>query len=96
MAVIAIGATAVYITQRQGDREVAREKEVATIPKTPKKPVVQPEELTTTDPLNTSDWNVYHNERYGFAVRYPKDWATSIDPGDGKGVSFYNPDFPLT
>jgi hypothetical protein len=70
VAVIALGATATYIAQRQEAGKV-RQKGVAT---TPEKPVVQPEEPTTTEPIDTSNWKVYRNEKYGFEVRYPINW----------------------
>lgn len=28
---------------------------------------------------DTSDWNVYKNEKFGFEMRYPKDWAVDDD-----------------
>lgn len=78
VAVIVIGATAIYITLRQGSEEVKKQEEVATTTKKttsqPEKPVAQPEEPTTTEPIDTSNWKIYRNDKYGFEVKYPKEW----------------------
>jgi|GEM_PF-6717779 len=68
VAVILIGATAFSIFLRQGGKEVRRGEEVAV---TPKEPVVQPEEPTTAETIDTSDWKTYRNEEYGFEFKYP-------------------------
>lgn len=64
IAVIAIGATAAYIVLRQGGE--VRRKEVATIPEEP-----------TAEPMDTSNWKTYRNERYRFEVKYPPTWEVS-------------------
>jgi hypothetical protein len=87
VAVIALGATAVYIVQRQEAGKVKRPEEVTTIPSAPEKPEAQPSETppitevtpqpetpTTTEPIDTSNWKVYRNEKYRFEVRYPINW----------------------
>lgn len=45
VVVIALGATATYITLRQGGEEVRQEQPVATLPGQPEEPGAQPEEL---------------------------------------------------
>jgi hypothetical protein len=74
VAVIAIGATAIYITLRQEGEEMKPKQPVITPPKIPEEPIVQPEEPTPTEPIDISDWKTYRNEEYGFEVKYPKDW----------------------
>jgi hypothetical protein len=41
-------------------------------PETPtiKQPTQKPQQKP--EPIDTSDWKTYHNEKYGFEVRYPK------------------------
>lgn len=34
----------------------------------------QPEEPTTTEPIDASNWKVYRNEKYGFEFKYPKEY----------------------
>jgi hypothetical protein len=84
---IALGATAVYITQKQVGKEVRREEGVATVPQAPEKPPVQPPETppitevtpqpeapTTTEPIDTSNWKVYRDEELRIVFRYPDEW----------------------
>jgi hypothetical protein len=72
IAFIAVAGAATYITLRQKGEEVKTEQEVATIPKVPEEP-------TTTEPIDTSDWKTYRNEKYEYEIRYPltplPDWA---------------------
>jgi hypothetical protein len=89
VAVIALGATAVYIVQRQEAGKV-RQKGVAT---TPEKPVVQPEEPTTTGPIDTANWKVYRNKEYGFELKYPKEWE--IDEPE-EGMLYFQDEFVIT
>lgn len=67
VAVIALGATATHISLRQGDETVRRQGEVATAPEQP----------TTTEPIDTSDWKTYRNEDFGFELKYSATW---LDP----------------
>jgi hypothetical protein len=89
VAVIALGATAVYIVQKQEAGKV-RQKGVAT---TPEKPVVQPEEPTTTEPIDTSDWKTYRNEKYGLEFKYPRGWLVKEGkiPAPSYGLYVYPP-----
>lgn len=70
VAVIAIGATATYITLRQGGEKVRRQEGVAT---TTEEPLVQPEEPITTKPIDISDRKTYRNEKYGFEFKFPEE-----------------------
>jgi hypothetical protein len=51
-----------------------------TVPTVPPLPEKEPTAVssTPTSPqvpeIDTSDWKVYHNEKYGFEIKYPKDW----------------------
>jgi hypothetical protein len=46
------------------------------------------------EPIDTSNWKTYRNEKYRFEVKYPKDWEIFLS-GDESEVSFYNPNLPL-
>lgn len=83
IVIIVLGATAVYITQRQ-EGEKVKEQPVGTIPKAPE--------------IDISDWKTYRNEKYGFEIKYPKTWietwvgpsgSTPEEIGFGKDDIFY-------
>ncbi|HIE43653.1 MAG TPA: hypothetical protein EYP78_02510 [Candidatus Omnitrophica bacterium] len=83
VAVIAMGATATYLTLKGKGERMEKEERVATTPEVekesiprPKESVIQPksEEPITTEPIDTSDWKTYRNEKFGFEMRYPLDW----------------------
>ncbi len=107
IAIIAVAGAATYIVQQkkeaqqrqEGAEKVRQEEQVATIPETPKQTLAsQPEEPATTEPVDTSDWKVYRNEKYGFEVRYPPELVAevveslSLNPSFGwEGVAFRLP-----
>jgi hypothetical protein len=66
VAVIGLGATAVYVTQKQGGKEVKKQEEVTTTTERqviqPGKPIVQSQEQTVSELLITSGWKVYVND----------------------------------
>ncbi len=39
-----------------------------------------------TEPADTSDWQTYKNEQYGFEVKYPKDWTFSERNTGGSNI----------
>jgi hypothetical protein len=71
IAIIGLAAVTGYFLQRQEAGKV-RPGGVAT---TPEKPVVQPEEPTTTEPIDTSDWKIYRGEKWEWMIRYPPELA---------------------
>jgi len=36
---------------------------------------------STSTPVDTSTWQTYRNEKYGFEVKYPAGWAETSTPG---------------
>lgn len=36
--------------------------------------VVTPVQTEPENPIDTSDWKTYRNERYGYSIQYPKKW----------------------
>lgn len=69
VALLAVGATATYLALKQ---EIERAKLEQPAVTTPEEPAVQPEEPTTTEPIDTSDWETYRNEEFGFEIRFPR------------------------
>lgn len=52
------------------------------------------EALLATE-IDISDWQTYHNEEYGFEIKYPENFIVQEDCGiiDCEGVSFWDEDF---
>jgi hypothetical protein len=76
IALIVLGGAVAYITLKQGGEEVEREQPVVTVPEPPKEPVVRPEQPTTPEPIDTSDWKVYIPSQDPSTIRLvrpPKD-----------------------
>jgi len=77
IAIVAVAGAATYIVQQRSDKwaeKVRQEKEqVATLPEKPE--------------IDTSDWQTYRNVKYGFEVRYPKDFFifSTTSPGISLG-----------
>jgi hypothetical protein len=55
-------------------------------------PMQEPQQKS--EEIDTSNWKTYRNEKYGFEVKYPKDWEIFLS-GDESEASFYNPNLPL-
>ncbi|MDI6734071.1 MAG: DUF5667 domain-containing protein [Patescibacteria group bacterium] len=47
------------------------------------------EKATPTSAIDVSDWQTYRNEQYGFEVKYPMSWQTTVP--SLRIVEFYNP-----
>jgi len=77
------GAETTQITER-----ISQSKEVSTQPEETTSP---PKEPTTTEPVDTSDWKTYRNEKYGYEIRYPHEYAIQID--EEGGVYFFAPGY---
>jgi hypothetical protein len=40
------------------------------------------EELIRSEPIDTSNWKIYRNEKYGFEIKYPESWQIDeYNPG---------------
>lgn len=83
---IALSATAVYISLRQGSKEVEEKQPVATESVESEKPVGQAKEPTITEPIDTSDWKTYRSEEYEFEVRYPPSYEIQDLIRNGKRI----------
>ncbi len=47
-------------------------------PVTEPSPVVEGSVVTGDEPIDTSDWQTYRNEEYGFELKYPKGWPEPL------------------
>jgi hypothetical protein len=82
VAVIALGVTALYIAKRQVGKEAKKPEGTAT---GLGKRIVYPKDTVAID---TSDWKIYRNEKYGFEVRYPNNWQISPYSDDEEQIFF--------
>jgi hypothetical protein len=39
-------------------------------------PVVTPAPTPSSTPDETTDWQIYRSDDYGFEIKYPKEWTT--------------------
>ena len=68
LALLALGVTSFYLTLKGKGERMEKEERVPTLPE---EPVVESQEPTTTEAIDTSDWKTYRNEEWGFEVKYP-------------------------
>lgn len=80
-----INATGLYIRKQLHQPEKGKEDG------TPEHHVEPQETVSEITPaeIDTSDWKIYRNEKYGFEVKYPSTWSYS-NIGD-VGVGFFPP-----
>ena len=92
LALFALGTATFYFTLKEKGEKIEKEEKTATLPKTsqtkkvspePEKIVTQPQEPTqeptTTEPIDTPDWKVYRNEKYGVEFKYPSGYKIEKD-----------------
>jgi hypothetical protein len=89
VAIILIGLTAIYITQRQEGEEMRREERVATTPKVPEQPTIQPEE-PVTQPETPTDWKIYKGEKWGWMIKYPPELVGLERSDKDMGLRYYS------
>ena len=80
------GAETTQITER-----ISQPKEVST---QPEGTASQPKEPTTTEFVDTSDWEIYRNEEFGFEIRFPRilsDMKRTYSTGVVGGINFRLP-----
>ena len=92
LALFALGVTTFYLTLKEKGERMEKEERVETLPE---EPVVESQEPTTAEAIDTSDWKVYRDEELGIAFKYPKEW------GEVSGFEFRGKDarmctFPRT
>jgi len=46
--------------------------------------------------MDSGDWAIYENSRYGFSIDYPADWQMGEAPDNNDGRTFVSPDGDIT
>ena len=76
LALLALGATTFYLTLKEKSEKMEKEERVATLPE---EPVVESQEPTTLEAIDTSDWKSYSG--YGISFKYPSHFKVESRKG---------------